>query len=327
MAIAAAEWLEYVDREYLSAFVPGGGAAVKFAIGDPATLSALRAGLSRSARSRSLAYMDLDAAVTRVHMIQDLFFEIARQVDWYGQSQRLVERMFARHHYQWPNPGATASFIEIAAMNRVDDTILRRDFNQWVTAEIGSRPSLASSFRNAAIQLCRSRLERSAGDVAPQDDPVVQWLRGDLKKMSSVTASGIASKINRHNARSMLKSLCSWLRLAGTDGLILVLDIRQLLRDIPPPAGDARRYGPAAVLDAYEVLRQMIDDAERFEGLFLVVVADDALLDRDRNPRRSVQNYTALHMRIASDVQAATRSNPLAPLVELGERPLEGAAR
>jgi hypothetical protein len=67
------------------------------------------------------------------------------------------------------------------------------------------------------------------------------------------------------------------------------------------------------VMDAYEVLRQLVDDADLFDGFFLVVVADDAFIGDDH--KRSVGAYTALKMRIWDDVRARARDNPLAPLV------------
>ena len=88
---------------------------------------------------------------------------------------------------------------------------------------------------------------------------------------------------------------------------------------------DALRYSAAAVIDAFEVLRQLIDDAEAFEGLLVIVLADDALTSDDL--KRSLNAYAALKMRVSDDVRATGRDNPLAALVRLGSRrfPAEAA--
>jgi len=112
----------------------------------------------------------------------------------------------------------------------------------------------------------------------------------------------------------MLRSLGHWLRLSGDQGLLLTLDTRRLAQALPAGA-DGVRYSPAAVMDAYEVLRQLIDEADHFEGLLLVVLADGAFLEGD--PKRSIDSYLALKMRIWDDVRARQRDNPLAPLVHL----------
>ena len=76
-------------------------------------------------------------------------------------------------------------------------------------------------------------------------------------------------------------------------------------------------------MDAFEVLRQIIDDSEHFSGLLLVVLADRSLIGGDA--RRSLDAYLALKMRIWSDVRPEGRDNPLAPLVVLAEQPTAGA--
>ena len=73
------------------------------------------------------------------------------------------------------------------------------------------------------------------------------------------------------------------------------------------------RYSPAAVMDAYEVLRELIDDAEHLPGLFVAVLADAALATGD--PRRALAQYAALQMRVWPDVRPGDRQNPVAPLV------------
>ena len=75
-------------------------------------------------------------------------------------------------------------------------------------------------------------------------------------------------------------------------------------------------------MDAFEVLRQIIDDSEHFGGLLLVILADQSLIGDDT--KRSLNAYLALKMRIWSDVRPEGRDNPLAPLVVLAEQPTAG---
>ena len=75
-------------------------------------------------------------------------------------------------------------------------------------------------------------------------------------------------------------------------------------------------------MDAFEVLRQIIDDSEHFGGLLLVVLADQSLIGDET--KRSLDAYLALKMRVWSDVRPEGRDNPLAPLVILAEQPTAG---
>jgi hypothetical protein len=79
----------------------------------------------------------------------------------------------------------------------------------------------------------------------------------------------------------MLISLCHFVRKAGARGLLLTLDLRPALRVVPVGEGGLR-YSPAAVMDLYEVLREIIDDIEHLPGLFLLGLADQTLLAGDR---------------------------------------------
>ena len=101
-------------------------------------------------------------------------------------------------------------------------------------------------------------------------------------------------------------------RKAGARGLLLTLDLRPALR-VGAPGDATLRYSHAAVMDLYEVLREIIDDIEHLPGLFLLGLADQSLVAGDH--RRTLDTYKALEMRIWPDVRPGDRQNPLAPLV------------
>jgi hypothetical protein len=322
MAVTAHKWLELVECEYLADFVTAGGGAVKFAVGDDHQLEVVARALKLLAERDGFVHVRLDAATTRLHMIQDVFFAIARALDWNEMAQSFVESLFHGKGYEWPRPGEAASVQDVAECNRLDVTLLLRDFRQWLSAEVMRDTAMTQDFRLAMTQLCLRRLE-------PEDPqpgitvPVLQWLCGELRRIGPLKPTFITARITRHNGRTMLRSLCRWLRLCGRRGLCASLDIRQLGKT-GGAVGDGIRYSPAAVLDAFEVLRQVIDDSEHFTGLLLVVLADQALIGDDA--KRSLDAYLALKMRIWSDVRPEGRDNPLAPLVVLAGQPVAGAA-
>jgi P-loop Domain of unknown function (DUF2791) len=308
MAVAATEWLDLIEREYLGGFVTAGGAAVKFAVGDDGALDGVRRHLAELALRYGMTYAHIDAAASRLHMIQDVFFAIARSLDWDAMAQDFIEALFARQGYEWPRHGETVPIDAAAERNGVAVTLLRRSVQQWLTADIMQDPAMSQDFCLAMTQLCLRRLDTQPGIATP----VLEWLRGELPRIGALKSTFIAAKITRHNGRAMLRSLCRWLRLCGRQGLCVTLDIRQLGKT-GAAVGNGRKYSPAAVMDGFEVLRQLIDDSEHFAGLLLVVLADEALIGDDA--KRSVGAYQALKMRIWDDVRPEGRANPLAPLV------------
>jgi P-loop Domain of unknown function (DUF2791) len=313
MAVIAREWLELIEREYLGDFITAGGSAVKFVVGDAHQVKIVTRVLELLSGRHGLAHVTVDAASTRLHMVQDVFFAIARALDWTQMAQDFVEALFRSKGYEWPRPGEATLIQDVAECNRLDVTLLRRDVRQWLTAEIMRDTGMAQDFRIAMTQLCLRRLE-------PEDPqtgisaPLVRWVQGDLRRIGALKQTYITARIDRYNGRAMLRSLCRWLRLCGRQGICAVVDIRQLGKTAAA-VGDGVKYSPAAVLDAFEVLRQLIDDSEHCAGLMLVVLADQALIGDD--PRRSLDAYLALKMRIWSDVHPEGRDNPLAPLIIL----------
>ena len=305
-----ADWLSVIEREYLSAFVPAGGAAVKFAILDDGAIDTAAGRLAGLGRAHAMLTVSVEAGRTRIHMMHELFFAIARALPWENLLQRYLEAMFAGRDYSWPRPGEPVAMADLATAFEVAPNLLARHVDQWLTADVWEDRRLAQDFRAALLSLCLSRLE---GERWAGAGPAAQWLRGEKVAPVALRGAGISVRISRTNARAMLVSLCHFLRKAGVAGLLVVLDVRQLA--CTEAATDMLRYSPAAVMDTYEVLRELIDDAEHLPGLFVAVLADAALATGD--PRRALAQYAALQMRVWPDVRPGDRQNPMAPLVWL----------
>ncbi len=305
-----AEWLLVFDREYLSSFAPAGGASVKIAILQDASIDATMDRLMELGEARTMLTVRVDARRTRIHLMHELFFTIARALPWDSLVQQYLENLFAANAYAWPRPGAAMAMADLAAAFAVAPSLLARQRDQWLTADLWADRRLAQDFRAALLQLCLSQLEP---DAAEANEAVLQWLQGEKVPAALLRAADISVRISRTNARAMLTSLCHFVRKAGTAGLLVVLDVRQLSRTTA--CEGVVRYSPAAVMDAYEVLREIIDDAEDLPGLFVVVLGDAPLATGD--PRRALSQYAALQMRVWPDVRPGDQQNPIAPLVWL----------
>ena len=305
-----AEWLGIIEREYLAGFVAAGGGCVKMAVLDDAAIDGAAARMLALGRARGMMAVRIDAGQTRISLMQELFFAVSRALPWDALLQAYVELLFTAHDYAWPQPGAALTMPELAAQFGVAPPLLTRQRDQWLTADLWEDRRLAQDFRAALLRLCLARLEAGDADAAA---PVLQWLRGEKVPAALLRAADISARIGRTNARAMLASTCLFARKAGAAGLLLVLDARQLARTGAPDG--VLRYSPAAVMDAYEVLREMIDGIEHMPGLFLAVLADSAIATGD--PRRALSQYAALQMRVWPDVRPGDRQNPVAPLVWL----------
>jgi hypothetical protein len=312
MAIPLESWLEVMREEYLASFIPDGGSAVRFVVAEsPDQVANVSIRLRELGQQHGLIVVSIDTAATKLHLLQNLFFAIARAIDWDALTQVQLERVVENTGYRWPNPGQRTALAILAEANEVAPGLMRTQINQEITRIAWQDAQLAQDFRSAMIALLDIRL---ADDRDALHDSVLDWLQGSPGRLGLARDAQIGIKIGRNNARAMLKSLCHWLRLCGEKGVLLLIDARRLLRN-RREVEDGQVYSPAAVMDCYEVLRQMIDDAAVLEGFFLAVLADPPLLADD--DRRSLNQYTALKMRVWDDVRPEYGDNPLAPLVQV----------
>jgi len=312
LAIALEVWLDLMRREYIETYVREGGGAVRFAVADEAVLQQADRRLRETAQRAGFTVVAIDAAAAKIQMLHLVFFAIARAIDWSALAQARLEALAIEAGYTWPVPGRRVRLEELAAANGIAPAMLQRELLRRITQVVWRDPALAQDFRRAMVTLMEALL---VDDIDPLRDAVIEWLRGDLRTLRPVRPAGIGARIGLQNARAMLLSLCHWMHLCNGSGLAVILDIRQLLRDRRELVGGAA-YTPAAVMAAYEVIRQVIDDAEHYRGLFLAVLADHRLHD-DSVPKRGLAAYDALRLRLSNDVRPAAGENPLAPLVVL----------
>ncbi|MDB5398806.1 MAG: hypothetical protein QOF70_1280 [Acetobacteraceae bacterium] len=312
MTIPLESWLEVMRDEYFATFIPEGGSAVRFVVAaNPDQADNVSMRLRELGQQCRLTVIDIDTAETKLHLLQNLFFAIARSIDWDKLTQVQLERVVANSGYRWPDPNQRTTLAILAEANEVAPALMRMQIHQEITRVVWQDTHLAQDFRNAMIALLVTRL---ADDQDALQNAVFGWLQGSPGPLGLLKDAQIGTKIVRNNARAMLRSLCHWLRMCGEKGMLLSIDVTRLLRERRQVA-DGQFYSLAAVMDCYEVLRQMIDDAGMLEGFFLAVIADPPLLAGDL--RRSLNQYTALKMRVWDDVRPEYGDNPLAPLVQL----------
>lgn len=318
MSVARQEWLGLLRREYLDDYVRQGGAAVKFAAAaDDADGSGLLRNVASEALDAGYLVARVDAAAVKVHMMQEVFFAVARQVPWRELAQRAVRGYYAEIGYRVPDGDLTVEAV--AELNGVDTAILHAELKMRIHEMLRRGDELAKDFRLAMTWLCLAEIWR--GRSQEDSQAIVDWLQGDLRLISALKPYLIFRKIGRHNARAMLSSLSAWCRMAGLPGVVVTLDIRRLGVARRADVAEGIYYTKAAVLDAYEVLRQLIDATDDLRGLLCVVVARPELFDDDA---RGVRIYMALYERVWPDVQLRQRDNPLSALARIGSG--EGAS-
>ena len=316
-SLPVADWVEVLSAEYLARYLPAGGAAVKLAVvGDGEVAERLTDGLAGAAAQHRCLHVVVDAETTKLHLIEKIFFAVSGVVDWDALAATLVA--LAYDDVAFPAPPGRLSVAEVAQEHDVEPRELYRSVRRRLERMLLDDSTLVRELRRAVLRLCQSQL--GAGEVdAAEREAVIDWLRGDLRAISALRPSLIFSRIGRHNARGLLASLSRLLLRAGYGGLVLQLDCARLAEARRPPV-EARSgiyYSKAAVLDAYEVLRQLIDGTDELRGVLVVASLPPALVNDEA---RGLPSYAALHLRVADEVRDRRRANPFAALVRLEVR-------
>ncbi len=315
--IGTDEYAAFLDREYLRSYVAEGGAAVKFVVAaeEEAAGSFIDTICDRADAAGYLTTR-VDAAETRIHMIDQVFFDVARQVDWDGLAARAVRDAWAAVAHPVTGGSEDITVEAVAAQYGVDARELTRDVNRELQRRIYRDYSMVQEFRIAMLRLCQAQL--SSGQVTEAEHAaVLDWLRGELRQITLLRSAMIFRRIGRHNARQLLFSLAHWLSTNGMSGLLLQLDVRRLgfARRPKPEERNGQYYTKASLLDAYELLRQLVDNTDELSHCCVVVIAAPEFL-ADTN--RGLDAYQALKLRIYDEVRDVKRDNPYSSLIRLG---------
>ena len=313
--ISVQDWLQHIDTEYLSTFVKDGGASIRFTVVADDSVGDLHEAVGRRCLALDYVFVPLDAVTLRAHMPQDIFFGIARRLDWRQLARRRVLRLAAELDYavDGVDPRATGDVFEaIAAANGLESKFVLNATRRQIQDHVFKSPGMARDFRVAMTHLCLSEGAPDNGEYAGQ--PVLDWLKGDNTRISSVRPYGIYAGINRTTARYLIESVLYWIRDAGHSGTVVLLDNRRVTLARNPRDG-VRYYTRAMAMDHYELLREFVDDVDRLAGTLMLVATDAGFVDGPR----SFDIYEALKTRVMDDVRDRNLVNPVASLVRLSQ--------
>lgn len=310
-------WLEVVEKEYLDDFIKDGGASIKFVIParpeqDPTVVSEVA---SCGTRLNYLV-VQVSASDTKVHMPQEIFFRVAEQVDWRDLARRVIIHLSEKRGYNVAGIDLCSHeciLSVIAKANGLDEQFVLRELRPGLQEEVFRNTSLAKDFRVAMTHLCQAETMRSGDNY--EGTPLIDWLTGTNRRVSSVRHYSIYNSISRTNARHFFESLLYWLRYVGLTGLIILMDISRVtvLRN---PRDGFLFYSRASAMDHYELLRQFVDGTDRLQGCFMVMVADTDFLD-EQLAGKGYGMYQALMSRIIDEVRDRTLVNPMSSLIRL----------
>lgn len=315
--MSSGAYADFLGEEYLDSYLPAGGGSVKLVVtGDADVADRFERSLRITADQRDALMVSLSAETTKAHMVDQVFYAVARQVDWDQVAVAIVSAAY--DDIAVPAVPGRLSVAEVAADQDLDPRELYRSMRRQLERALLADTSLPRELRRALLRLAQAQL--GSGDINPAETRVVlDWLTGERVGLRELRDAMIYARIGRNNARTMLTSVGRLLLRAGHGGLVLHIDLTRLAESRRPPVPERTGiyYSKAAVLDAYELLRQLIDATDDLVGMLVVAVVPPELLNDER---RGLPSYAALQLRVADEVRDRRRTNPFASLVRLEVR-------
>jgi len=311
-SIPVQEWLHFIDSEYLSTFIKDGGASVKFAVTPEQRKPELYRALKAQCQELDYIFVELDAITSRVHMPQDLFFALARQIDWRLLARRMVLRLAEERGFNVDEIDLTDNseniFRALGLANNLDARFILQDIRRAIETRVYKNQHMARDFKVAMTHLCTNM---GSGEST---QPLLDWLTGENTRIGNVRTFYIRTSINRTTARHFIESAMYWVRHVGFAGTVVLLDNTRVTVGRNPRDGK-RYYTRAMTIDHYELLREFIDDVDRLTATMIAIVTNIDFVD-DLSIR-SWKIYPALQTRIMDDVRDRNLINPVAALMRL----------
>src|SRR5712672_2491789 len=185
-SIQSADWLRFVEQEYLKTFIRDGGSAIKFAVPvDEALRPDLVAGLVAIGDQSGYLVVRINAGETKVHMVDEIFFRTAQQMPWDSLSQKVIAKLAAESGYSWTDKVDGPLYVRLAEENRVDPQLLLLDLKKAIGDQVLNQRNLSRDFRVAMTHLCIAHLS-GGDDGATTIKVLTDWLTGVKKAVSEV---------------------------------------------------------------------------------------------------------------------------------------------
>ncbi len=304
----------FLRDQYLKDYIPQGGSKLKFVCGrQGAGKTHFARQMMIEAKKLSYRVVHFSAANLSMHDFREVYLEILRQCDIDCVLQGCAREAVRRMGYDPDTIRAGMKYVDMLAEQGEADGLTLRSVRDCLRKMFIRNARLDNSFAYCLSLLTGDILGHPV--LEPQNRELLKrYLLGDKNvKMSQLRPLGFTpEKISKFNARHMLRSLAEVVHIAGYSGILVVIDDLDALIHTAS-ADNSVKYTPARRQDAYESLRQLIDDIDNMRYILFVLCLDRELLD---NEAQGIKSYSALWMRIQNEV-IGKRFNSFADILDL----------
>lgn len=302
ITVGESVWETFVTKQYLApgGYIADGYSQMKFVIGRPgAGKTHLLRRLTEQAHLLDYSTVFLSASDFHLQHIESLYAAIAGRIDFDELTWRLTRRAVAKLGYDLVDVPAKKTFLSwVVEEHHQPDTLVKRDVAQ-VLGRLFKRERVEPNFSLAFTQLASDLL--GTHPLSSENRILLhRWLRGEKLRAGELHRIHLARRIDRYNARDMIHALATFVRQQDYTGLFVAIDQMEDLPAGREPGTSRLKYGGAALHDAYQSLREMIDNLPTISGMLIVLAGRPEFLELPRG----IKLYDPLWLRIQHEVMS-----------------------
>lgn len=290
---------DFWKKHYLKEYIREGGSKIKFITGRTGSGKTHFLKLFSSlAGEEGYLTAAFSAHDIWIHDFREIYLEVYRQADLTDCLARCARHIVENLGYDPAEIPEGMSFMDYLSQKGLGDAITRREIRLQLKSLFLENPMIDNNFALACSLLTGGILGHPLLEE-PNRQLLYAWLSGDKTlKLTSLRSLGLSPvRITKFNARHMLRSLAEVIRMAGYSGLLVAIDNLEIL--LARSSLDPIRYTKLKREDAYESIRQLVDDIDSLKYIMFVLAFDRELLD---NEAAGLKSYQALWMRIQNEV-------------------------
>lgn len=306
-------WIE----RYLAGYIRDGGSVIKLVTArDTGTVNDFLRLAEQAAVKQSYLAAFLDAAtVARINVFTNIYQALVGELDLAMLIREYCNNVIRFLGYNPDEIPKETAFADWASETRGRDlVILQREIREKLEEDLFRNRLLNRTFATVVLQLASDELRAKEKRLTVEEKGILYaWMRAEAGSLRDLKKFHIFSKIDRYNARLMLRSMVELARLAGKEGLFLAVGGLEVL--LRRKENKRPLYGKAAREELYESIRQLIDEIDTLDHLMIVLgfkreLADDMLA--------GLKSYEALWLRIQHEV-VGSRPNLFRDFLDLDE--------
>lgn len=304
---------DFLKKEYLDDYISEGGSKIKFVTGRPGAGKTHFSALMR-ADAEQAGYLTVSFSAKNVwlHDFRNIYLEILHQCDIETILQGCADCIIREMGYDPAMVSEGRTFMDALSDLGQADALTKTTIREALRSHFTRNPILDNNFALCCSLLTGSILGHPVLESANLR-LLLDYLNGSSEvRLSQLRSLGLApSRITRYNARNMLRSLSEVVRMSGKRGILVFIDDMEILAR--KTGSDGIKYGKVRREDAYESIRQLIDDIDNMRHLMFFLIFDRELMDSENY---GLKSYQALWMRIQSEIVGA-RFNRFADILDL----------